>query len=414
MPKKKSYQKYLLFFICLLLFSAGAANGQTNLTINGSVITAEESEPLEGVTISIENEGSGSVTNAEGNFVLVLHDDVAKTDSITFSYIGFISQKVAVADAAANKNLIIKLKESVTNLKEVSVKPLSLRSLLDSIIYRNKQAFVSPVNLKGYYRETVYTNGKCSEYSDALCAYHFDRSAFPDGQFKINASRCLKEKATNDKKQNFEAYVESFVDPNSAFKYALLEAMINTRFPDKVSGGYDYDIQQTSDQSSGDQKIIISPKKDNPNDFYQLTLFLKSDFTLKSYSLDIPKKLASRIKERSMLGIHVKKNTFRLIVNYASTGDHIYPNYYNVSLSYSVTGKFMGTVINQVVENKSEFVVTEVDKVNSEKPFDRREVYKKGNICNNGAAINDALLKNYTIIKLTQKDSTAMRSLVTE
>ena len=411
MPENKPYFKFLLLFICLFGFSP-AMNAQTTLTINGSVITAETSEPLEGVTISVENKDASSVTNSEGKFVLVLHDDFAQTDSLMFSYIGFISQKISLSEASVNKNLLIKLKESVTNLQEVSVRPLSLKSLLDSIIYRNKQAFASPVNLKGYYRETVYTNSKCSEYSDALCEYYFNHLSAPDGQFKINASRCFKEKETNDNKQNFEAYVESFVDPNLAFKYALLETMIKIRFPDKTLEDYDYDMQQSDGQDSGDLKIIIAPKRDNHDAFYQLTLFLKSDFTLKSYRLEITKQLAARIKERSFLGIHVKRTGLYLVVNYASRDGRIYPDYYDVDFSYAVTGKFMGTALNQVVENKSEFVVSEVNSSSNTAPFEKRLVYKKGNICNNGAAINDAQLKNYTIIKLTQKDSSAMNSLV--
>lgn len=412
MPQNKPYLQSLLFFICLFLFS-GAVQAQTTLTINGSVITDETTEPLEGVTISVENKNAGSVTNSEGKFVLVLHDTFTQTDSLMFSYVGFISKKISIIDASANKNLVIKLKASVIDLKEVSVKPLSLKLLLDSIVYHNKQAFASPLNLKGYYRETVYTNAKCSEYSDALCEYYYDKPDFPDGEFKINASRCLKEKETNNNKQNFEAYVESFVDPNLAFKYALLETMIRLRFPDKVLDGYDYDMQQSDGQDSGDLKIIISPRPDNHEGFYRLTFFLKSDFTLKSYRLEITKQLAPRIKEKSFLGIHVKRTGLYMVVNYASREGRIYPDYYDVDFSYTVTGKFMGTVLNQAVENKSEFVVSEVNSANTT-PFEKHLVYKKGNICNNGAAINDALLKNHTIIKLTQKDSTAVGSLVRE
>jgi len=288
MFKNKPYIKSLLLLICLFLFSL-TIHAQSTLTIAGSVIMAETTEPLEGVSIAVENKNAGSVTNSEGNFILVLHDTFSSTDSLTFSYVGFVSQKINLIAAAADKNLVVKLKASVTDLKEVSVRPLSLQSLLDSIINHNKQAFASPVNLKGYYRETVYTNAKCSEYSDALCEYYFDKGAFPDGNFKINASRCFKEKENSEKKQNFEAYVESFVDPNVAYKYALLETMIRLRFPDKDLDGYGYDMQESNGQGQGDLKIIIAPKRENHDSYYRLTFFLKSDFTkgLKTKSINI-------------------------------------------------------------------------------------------------------------------------------
>lgn len=409
MPENKPYLKSLLFFICLFLFSK-AMNAQTTQIINGSVITAETAEPLEGVTISVENKDAGSVTNSEGKFVLVLHGDFAQADSVAFSYIGFSSQKISLNDASVNKNLVIKLKESITDLKEVSVKPLSLKSLLDNIVHHNKQAFASPVNLKGYYRETVYTNSKCSEYSDALCEYYFDKAAFPDGQFKINASRCLKR--DNNDKHNDEVYNESFLGPNTAFKYAMFSGMISRFFPDKDLSKYAYDIKQSGDENAGNLKIAVSPKPGAAKPYYELTLNLKSDYTLQSYQLTIPDKFLPQLIEINILGIHIKKGKYNVNVNYTAKNNNIFPSFYTITRKYHVHADLLGTKVDEAVDDKTEFLVTEFDDSKGLNPFEKRDVYKKGNICNNGAAINDALLKNYTVIKLTQKDSSAMISLV--
>jgi len=412
MLKPNSFQWRFALPVAMLILFSNIAIAQINLPVSGQVISADGGLPLDGVTVSLENTGIGSVTNSDGKFTIVLHATVMPTDSITFTYIGYNTKKVSAAVAFASNNLTVKLEASVTNLAEVKVKPLSLQALLDSIINHNSRLLISPVELKGYYREMVYTNAKCTEYSDALCAYFYDRSAIPNGQFKIDASRCLMAKEEKSGGQNYQAMTDSFIPPNDAFKITLIINLIRNRFAGKLLDGYGYRMAQADAQNNGDFKITISPKVPGPEEFYELTLFLKNDFTLKSYRLTVPESFVSVIKEKNFLGIHAKVTAFDIIVNYASLHGGIYPNYYYIALSMYMHGKFFGTTINQTIKDRSEFASTEVDDSGGVKPFERKVVYKKGNICKNGAAINDALLKNYTIIKLSQKDSVAIQSFV--
>lgn len=404
--------KYRLVLAGVLMFVSNITLAQINLSITGLVISAKGELPLEGVNVSIENKGIGSATNSDGKFILVLHITVNPTDSLTFSCIGYETKRVGVIDASVNKSLTVKLETSVTNLAEVNVKPVSLKSLLDSIIDHNTKLFVSPAELKGYYRELAYTDTKCTEFSDALCSYYFDRTSAPDGQFKIDASRCLEAKEPKYDRHNFEAMLPSFIRPNAAFQYAMLKHLVEKFFPDKTIANYDYIIEQTNAESEGDLKIVISPKPSDQEDYYQLVLFLTNDLTLISLRMDVPEKLAARIEEKSFLGLHARVTKLNISVNYSALAGSIYPGYYNMSFSYYLRGKFMGVTFNQTDDNKTEFVVTEVKKGGDARPFERKAVYKKGNLCDNGTAITNDLLKNCTIIKLSQKDSVEVKGFV--
>jgi hypothetical protein len=408
----KSLSLYLIrlsFFIYIILLSFPVSAQQRDL-VSGVVISQDKSEPIDGVTISWSNKGIGSITNADGKFIILLSPPYNQQDSLIFSCIGYKAQKVSISAVINNKNLVVKLEASIQNLNEVVIRPLTLKQLLDSIDRHNSMAFVSPMKLDGYYRELVFTNTKCTEYSDAICSYFFDRTSKPDGQLKINASRCRLEKKDNEDKNNLEIYHDSEIDPNLAFKYAMLSTMLVKFFPDKVLDDYKYAIERSVDQASDELKITISPNIGSTY-FYKLTLIVKTDFTIRSYRLEIPDNLSINIKEKSLLGIHFKNIQLIINVNYSSLFDHIYPAYYSVHRKHHIWGKFLGTTMDQIVENKSEFVVAEVNKQKDLSAFNKQDIYKKGNICNNGIAINDTLLKKYTIIVPSAKDSIAIKAL---
>lgn len=110
-----------------------------------------------------------------------------------------------------------------------------------------------------------------------------------------------------------------------------------------------------------------------------------------------------------MLGIHSKLVKSLIEVNYSSIAGHIYPGYYAIIKSTKVWGKMLGATINELKEEKSEFVAGNA--ANTGQAFAKADVYKKGNLCSNGTAINDELLQSYTIIKPTMKDSIAIKAM---
>jgi hypothetical protein len=398
--------KQINFSICILLGFILSSYAQ-NQHLKGKVISADSKEVLSYVNINIPSKGISTISNEEGIFDLKIQDNIGAQDSIIFSCIGYKSQTISINDALNQSNLIIGLPGSVVELKEVVIKPVSIRQLLDSIAHRNYTAFNSPMKLNGYYREFVFTNAKCNEYSDALFEYYYDNSLKKGGQLKINASRCEKAVRKNEKNQNFEAFVDSKARPDKLFDFAMLTGMINQFFSDKQLDDYKYSIE--GNNLNKDLLITISPKPTSDK-VYKLQFVTSDDLMLRSYRLEIPNGLLKNAKERSMLGIHGKITAHVIEARYGTNNNGIYPEYFKIIKDVKIYGKFLGTVIDQITAQKSEFIVTLINTKNIS-AFPKNEIYKKGNICDNGIAINTALLKSYNFIPATKKDSLAISSI---
>ena len=83
-------------------------------TIGGSVVDAENGEPLVGVTIQTMDTKSGTVTDLNGQFSL----SVAKTPvQLKVSYLGYYDQVVSINGST----MVIKMKPSAQELSETVV-----------------------------------------------------------------------------------------------------------------------------------------------------------------------------------------------------------------------------------------------------------------------------------------------------
>jgi TonB-linked SusC/RagA family outer membrane protein len=113
MKLKKSMTKKLTFAVFCLLF-ATIMQAQTR-KITGTVIYAEDGEPIIGASVAVKGTSIGTATNHEGAFVI---DVPANAKTLTVSYIGMETQNVEIN----NQSMIrIALKSVDNELDEVMV-----------------------------------------------------------------------------------------------------------------------------------------------------------------------------------------------------------------------------------------------------------------------------------------------------
>ncbi len=106
------HKKTTKLFIGLFLLVIQITLAQ-NRTIAGSV-TDDSGLPVPGANVFIENKSGGTVTDFDGKFVI----EVANTDTLVISYIGYITQNILVGDKSA---ITIQLLEDTESLQEVVV-----------------------------------------------------------------------------------------------------------------------------------------------------------------------------------------------------------------------------------------------------------------------------------------------------
>ena len=89
---KKIVMKRLSYAVLTLLSSVGIAHAQ-NARITGTVLSAEDGEPIIGASIIVKGTTTGTVTNFDGTFSL---DGPQSAKTLMISYIGMRSQEVAI------------------------------------------------------------------------------------------------------------------------------------------------------------------------------------------------------------------------------------------------------------------------------------------------------------------------------
>ncbi|MEH0157934.1 SusC/RagA family TonB-linked outer membrane protein [Limibacter armeniacum] len=83
----------LLMMLSALLLAFGSANAQERV-ITGRVTDGDSSDGLPGVNVSIKGTTKGTITDFNGKYSL----NVANTDVLVFSFVGYISQEVTVGN----------------------------------------------------------------------------------------------------------------------------------------------------------------------------------------------------------------------------------------------------------------------------------------------------------------------------
>ena len=103
---KRVFLNYL--FLCSMLGNILAQE------ITGKVLEQETSEPLIGVSVSVENSTKGTITGLDGSYSV----PAKKGDVLVFSYIGMITQKVTVQN---EKVINVHLSQNENMLEELVV-----------------------------------------------------------------------------------------------------------------------------------------------------------------------------------------------------------------------------------------------------------------------------------------------------
>lgn len=103
---------FMLVIQAMLGIGAGVLNAQN---VTGQVVSATDQEPLIGASVQVQGANTGTVTDLDGNFTLA----AKKGQTLVVSYLGFVTQKVAVQ--ANGAKLRVELQEDKQSLDEVVV-----------------------------------------------------------------------------------------------------------------------------------------------------------------------------------------------------------------------------------------------------------------------------------------------------
>ena len=107
-------KKFLILLLCIMSF--GVVHAQTT-TLSGRVLSAEDNQPIPGVSVSVTGTTVGTVTSIDGTFSLDVPEGSA---SLQFSFVGMVTQTVTINYSSPSSFEIV-MEEDYLNLDEVIV-----------------------------------------------------------------------------------------------------------------------------------------------------------------------------------------------------------------------------------------------------------------------------------------------------
>ena len=136
------------------------------LTLSGKITDYVTLEPLSYVSISVLHHPIGTISNADGEFLLKIPvQHIA--DSLVFSFVGYSTSMRAISDLQPGTS--IQLHSMFVRIREVRVKAVTIEEILDGLRNRIGANYSSNNRmLTGFYRETITQDNEYISISEAV------------------------------------------------------------------------------------------------------------------------------------------------------------------------------------------------------------------------------------------------------
>jgi len=180
------------------LADAHTAN-DTKIILRGSIYDSETLEPIQYVTVGIAGTTTGTVSNQNGEFQLMLPDSIGAAQ-IKLSHIGYESQEVESA-LLAEQQVGFFLKPRTVALQEIVVSVADPVRILEDIHKQKAQNYSpTPVYLTSFYREGIDYKKRNIDLTEAVLQIYktgFDYDSSYD-QVKLIKKRRAVDTQNND------------------------------------------------------------------------------------------------------------------------------------------------------------------------------------------------------------------------
>jgi protease II len=184
-PKSKKMKS--VFFILLGLLWCLDSVAQ-ELILKGKIVYASNNQPVPFAYVQVKNVALGTVSDQNGNFSLKI-PEFYQGSVLAFSYMGCKTQELVIAQISQPDKMLIKLEESIKQLKEIVIqnkrRETNPRKVLNRVIGKITQNYSQNyVYLDAYARESLKENGSYIQYADAACRFYY--GAYEGKSYHLN------------------------------------------------------------------------------------------------------------------------------------------------------------------------------------------------------------------------------------
>lgn len=222
----------------------------------GVVKDLTTNEPIEMVSVFVEKTGSGTVTNAEGQFRISAPNP---SQMVKFTHLNYKSFTLKADDVAKFSEIL--LEPNSFALDEVVVLHKPIPEILKTLIANSKRKAEKGIIIDTYYREFVKFNNKDVSFSDGLVQYYI-KSKKGAADTYVDQSRVIdKRDADLAKMENIDSGYNIRKAISDAYDVSMAKRLMNAK-------NYEYEVRKIGSES---QNLIRIEFK--PIEFIELPLF---------------------------------------------------------------------------------------------------------------------------------------------
>lgn len=384
-----------------LLFSLVVAFAQDSKRISGKVVDENTGEPLAFSHVGIFNSSYGTVSNIDGDFSLIIPPE-HNEDKLSASYLGYELKSIPIASIDGDKELIIKLKSTVTELPQlvISVKEKSIIEEAIEAIPRNHDQ--NEMMLRAFWRASIWNE---SENYVQMVEYAFDMFRHGEVGDEENAMKILRGRVARD--TSFFADIGGLqigVKPQTLFVSSLLKE--HPLLDKKVLKKHIYKI--TDATSYNDRTVFVvsfKPKEKAKGKLFEGQILLDTEslaFVKISFnrliSPEKPERVFDGLSMASMV-VGLGKSTmdsYENELNYQFVNDRWYLSHAKYDIDWTMRRAKQG--IAKPVNFKADFVVTEIQKTDFVVPPEE-ELASKSILERQVTKNTDEFWKDYNYLK---------------
>lgn len=383
--------------IFLLLFVGTIAAAQT--TIQGIVKDAETNEAVPFASVAIKNTALGAVTNEEGQFRL----NISGNGIIVISSIGYTTKEVNTE--TLKREGVILLKPDVIQLDELTVTNVPLYEVLDGLINASKAKFDKQAVYNTYYREIVADNDNITKFSDGLLDYITDyKGKKPKSTLFVSQNRAVQ--VFNEDDEEYFKNINTKINVQNGILYSRF-GILHRNIVEKHEN-YTFSINKPKNSTSDTLSVLaIKPKEGIKKALLEGTVTYNPETKLiYEVVLYLSPSHAEFATGISLFGAHYKELDGKIVVKYSTLNGSYIPTYVYLYDKF----KFWDKKTEEVIECKSDLLVTNFSKTGTE-AFKDKESYNKKRLYERPSSYTDKYWQQNNAIVLTQKEEELIRKL---
>lgn len=159
-----------LFFISLIFAfhpDIYAQETEDFVEFTGTIVADKSGKTLEYASISVVGSNISTVSNSDGEFSLKVPSDLSK-NNLLIAYLGFSNKEVALGSLNSENN-VIRLTESIEQLREVNVSTKDPEKIVREAVSRIKDNYTDdPLIMTAFYRESISKGKRYASLSEAV------------------------------------------------------------------------------------------------------------------------------------------------------------------------------------------------------------------------------------------------------